>query len=74
VLLAVIDDVFVDFVGDSQNIPLLAKVSDQLKFLAAEDLSGRIVRRINMMAFVLLLKAAASSFSSNDQSGWRSCT
>ena len=38
---------FVDFVGDGQNIPLLAKVSDQLKFLAAEDLSGRIVRRIN---------------------------
>src|SRR6266446_4826289 len=62
VLLAVIDDVFVDFVGDGQNIPLLAKVSDQLKFLAAEDLSGRIVRRINNDGLRLVVEGPREFF------------
>ena len=44
---AVINDVFVDFVGDGEDIPFLAELGDELQLFAAEHLTGRVIRRIN---------------------------
>ena len=43
----VINDVLVDFVGDRQDVPLLAEPGNELQLFAVEHLTGRIIRRIN---------------------------
>ena len=53
---AVINDVFVDFVRDGKNVPFPAKIGDDLKLFAAEDLSSRVVRRINNDSFRLVIE------------------
>ena len=47
VLVAVVDDVLVDLVGDRQHVPLLAEPGDELQLVPGEDLPGRVVRRID---------------------------
>src|SRR5947208_15531659 len=43
---AVIEDVLIDLVGQCQGIPLDAQTGNKPKFVAAENLSRGIVRRI----------------------------
>ena len=47
VLRAIVDNVFIDLVRDGENVPLLTEVGDDAEFLAAEDLSRWVVRRID---------------------------
>ena len=46
-LFAVVQNVFVDLVGDRDDVPLVAEVGDRLKLFAGKDLAGRIVRRVD---------------------------
>ena len=53
---AVVKNVLVDFVGDRQNVPLLAEPGDDFEFLRDENLAGRIVRRIDNDGFGLVVE------------------
>ena len=44
---AVVQNVFVNFVGDRQHIPFLAEIGDKLELFAAEYLPCWVIRRIN---------------------------
>ncbi len=46
VLGAVIEDMFVNFVGDAIGVPLDAEIANEFEFLAGEDFSGGIVGRV----------------------------
>ena len=43
---AVVEEVFVDLVGEDEQVVLDGKLGDGLKLGAAEDLAGRIGRRV----------------------------
>ena len=47
VLVAVVDDVLVDLVGDRDRVPLAAQRGDRLELVAREHLAGRVVRRVD---------------------------
>src|SRR5215831_17346627 len=55
-LSAVVNDVFVNLIGNRQHVPLLAEVPDDLKLLAAKHLSGWIIGRINNDSFRLVVE------------------
>jgi hypothetical protein len=44
---AVVDDVLVDLVGDRDDVPRAAEGGDRLELVAAEDLAGGVVRRVD---------------------------
>ena len=44
---AVVDDVLVDLVGEREQVVLQADRGDQLQLVAAEDLAGRVVGRVD---------------------------
>src|SRR5947207_1474568 len=44
---AVVEDVLVDLVGDGKRVPLDAEVGDAAELLAAENLTGGIVGRVD---------------------------
>jgi hypothetical protein len=46
-VLALVDDVLVDVVGQRDQVVLAAEVGDQLELVPAEDLAGRVVRRVD---------------------------
>ena len=72
---AVVQDVLVDLVGERDHAPLLAERRDHVELLAGEHLARRVVRRVDRRSpRVRSLNAAASSSSSNVQSGACSVT
>ena len=45
-MLAGVDDVLVDVVGEDERVVLVARAGDQLELGAVEHLAGRVVRRV----------------------------
>ena len=46
-VLAVVDDVLVDVVGQGDDVVLLAEAGDELELGPVEDLARRVVRRVH---------------------------
>src|SRR6202011_5204815 len=46
-VLARVNEMFVDLVGDRERVELLAEAGDEPELLGAVDLAGRIVRRVD---------------------------
>src|SRR4029077_8088769 len=53
---AVVENVFVDFIGDGKYVEFHAQVADQLKFAAGKHFAGGIVRSIYDDRFSLTVK------------------
>ena len=45
-MLGVVHDVLVDLIGEGEEVVLAAQVGDRRELVAAEDLAGRVVRRV----------------------------
>ena len=54
----VVEDVFVDFIGNRQHIMFLAQFGDELKVAAGKYPTGRIVRRIDDDGAGLVIKSS----------------
>ncbi len=54
---AVIKNVFVNFIGDGEDVEFNAQVADQFQFATGEHLAGRVVRRIHDDRFGLMVKS-----------------
>jgi hypothetical protein len=57
------DEVFVDLVGDGDDIMFDAQVADEGKLLLGEDPAGGIVGRVEEHGFGLLFEGAPQLFS-----------
>src|SRR5258708_33468748 len=53
---AVVENVFVDFIGDGKHVEFHAQVADQLKFAAGKHFAGGIVRSIYDDRFSVTVK------------------
>jgi hypothetical protein len=59
VLGAVVEDMFVDFVGDAVGIPSYAKIANEFEFGASENFAGGIVRRVEDDGFCVRAERSA---------------
>ena len=58
-LRAVVENVLVDFVGDGEHVVLDAEVADELEFLPAEHLAGRVIGRVQDDGLGVVLEGLA---------------
>ncbi len=56
---AIEHEVFVNFIGDRNDVMLYAKVPDDRKFLLGKNSARRIVRRVEQHSFGLLFEMRA---------------
>jgi len=64
-LMRLIDDVFIDFIGDDERIVFLSEFGNELQFLAGEDFAGGLDGLQRMSALTPVANARCSSSRSN---------